>query len=681
MATRIFQNNFTSGVFAPSMYSRTDLAKYRSGCKRIVNGIVHIHGGVSKRPGTYFVDRIPGNARPVKFSYSRSDKYLLLFLSGRVRFYLNGSIVAKEGNAYEITSPYSLDDVMEMSFVQSGDVIFIAHPNHPPRTLTRYDLTDWSFAEMRFNPDIQVPAKPTLTRTGFSEGNGLELKYKISASTEEEEESYPSEEAAVFVPKQWTSGATVTITWGEVAKAKKYNIYKNIRGFYGWIGSVDATSSRSFKDDNIEPASNDGPKESKEIFNGEGNYPAVVAIFQQRLIFGRTDKQRLTVWASQPGNFFNFSSSRPLKDDDGIEVTMDSREMDEIRHLILNKRIMLVFSEGGEWTMTPGENSDAITPTTTKFNNQSFFGCSTVQPITAGGSIIQLQNSGKLVRDLFGSSGEYSGTEISILANHFFAYPVTAWDYQDEPWHILYAVRSDGALLTLSYLREQEVYAWSEHHTDGEYKNVAVLRNGGRDDAYFSVKRGDGYFVEYQKIFQESDAQETAFFVDCGLSRNGEAVTEVSGLEHLAGLTVTGLADGCVIAPREVSADGKITLDVAASQIQVGLPYTFLLETLDPEINAGDGSTMGLRKNVAKITVRLERSGFFKVGPTEKKLTDAKLYPGQQWGKAPPLFSGDLTMPIEGEYRTDATVVFKQEPPLPITVLALVKYINSEGDR
>ena len=49
---RKYQNSFTSGVLSPGVYARVDLQKYASGCKQIVNGVVHAHGGVSKRPGT-----------------------------------------------------------------------------------------------------------------------------------------------------------------------------------------------------------------------------------------------------------------------------------------------------------------------------------------------------------------------------------------------------------------------------------------------------------------------------------------------------------------------------------------------------------------------------------------------------------------------------------------------------
>ena len=67
-----YQNNFTTGVMSPSAYARVDLSKYSSGCKRIVNGIVHAHGGTITahnlpQGGAEFLFRLPlTNTHPNK---------------------------------------------------------------------------------------------------------------------------------------------------------------------------------------------------------------------------------------------------------------------------------------------------------------------------------------------------------------------------------------------------------------------------------------------------------------------------------------------------------------------------------------------------------------------------------------------------------------------------------------
>lgn len=681
MALRLFQNNFTSGVLSPGMWSRTDLAKYRSGCQEIVNGVIHAHGGVSKRPGTRYVDQLPGAARLVDFSYSRSENYLLAFLDQQVRFYCNGAVLTKDGEAYAVESPYTLEEAWEFRFVQSADVLIIAHPSHPPRTLTRSGHTDWAFAEMEFEPLLPAPAVPMVERSGFEGDLNQTLYYRISCSGESGEESYPSEAAAIKVPKSWTAGARVLLSWSAVPGAQKYHVYKNKRGFYGWVGTVDASDGLSFSDDNIDPSAEDGPKEERNPF-ADGNYPGVVGIYQQRLVFARSDRQRQTVWCSQPGNFKNFACSYPLKDDDSIEATMDSRKMDEIRHLLLLKRALVVLTAGAEWTMSPGLNSDAITPSSTRFESQSFFGSSRVPPLTAGDSILILQGSGTVVRDLYYTvTEEYTGMELSILAEHLLERPVVDWTWQLNPYHAVYAVREDGVLLTLTYLREQEVYAWSEHRTEGAYRSVCCLRRDQVDELYFVVERDGAYFLEMQEPRAWGTAVADSFFVDCGLSYDDpdNPISHVTGLEHLAGRRVAVLADGNDLGLLEVNAAGCVRLPRPASVIHAGLPYQLKIVTLDPELNAPDGTTAGLRKCVVKAGLFLRECSVPRVGPDAERTVLLKPPAPENWGEAPLLVSGYREAVLPKQYRREGTVTILHDAPLPCTILSLVVHLNSES--
>ncbi len=51
---------------------------------------------------------------------------------------------------YTLDSPYSLADLDELMFIQSANTIFLVHPDHQPRTLTRTSDTDWNLLEMPF---------------------------------------------------------------------------------------------------------------------------------------------------------------------------------------------------------------------------------------------------------------------------------------------------------------------------------------------------------------------------------------------------------------------------------------------------------------------------------------------------------------------------------------------------
>ena len=63
-----------------------------------------------------------------------------------------------------------------------------------------------------------------------------------------------------------------------------------------------------------------------------------------------------------------------------------------------------------------------------------------------------------------------------MLSNHLFTgYTLKEWAWAEEPYKIVWAIRNDGALLSLTYLKEQDVYAWARHDTFGLYQSVCSV--------------------------------------------------------------------------------------------------------------------------------------------------------------------------------------------------------------
>lgn len=679
-----FQNNFTAGVLSPGVRSRVDLAKYASGCERIVNGIVQAHGGITNRPGTAFVDEIPGDGILIPFVYSVTQTYALCFYNdgtsvAKMRIYKNGGVVTEGGATVVIATPYAPSELTKLKFAQSADTMFIAHPNHKPVTLTRSSHTTWTFQTMSFLPDIETPTGLTAAKQGFEDPSStyypVDVTYKVAAVSAKEAESIPSSAATVEILSTWPSGARVTLTWGAVSGAVRYEVYKNDKGFYEWIGSAEGTR---FVDNNIEGDPAKGPKENRDPFVGTGNYPGVVGIYQQRLIFGRTNLQPQTVWCSETGDFDSMAVAQPLRDDSAITATVDSRQMNEIRHFI-PLRDMLMLTSGAEFKMSSGSQSNAITPTAINFAIQSYWGASDVPPVVSGTSIVIVTNDGRHVRDLHYQLSEdgYAGNEVSILAEHLLDSAVRDWSYQQSPYSSIWVILENGRLLTFTYMREQEVWAWSEHESSGgKFRSVTVIREGSEDSTYFLVNRGGKYFVEYQMRRHYGDPVEDSFFVDCGLQYSGAAVSTLSGLEHLAGKEVVALADGSVVRNLTVSATGTIALPAPAKKVTVGLPYTMLIETLSQEIKGSDGTVLGEQLNIPQVVFQMRESRSIEVGPTEEDLVPMKFPVPDTYGAPPPLFTGEIKSTLPGRHRTDTSIVFRQRDPLPATVLSVVTHIS-----
>lgn len=695
---RKYQNNFTTGAISPGVYARVDLSKYANGCKRVVNGVVRAHGGISNRPGTYYVDTLAGPGLLFPFAYSVSDAYAMCFYdptpgvednhTANLRVYRSGApVVINQSNPneqYDLGTPFKPSELPKVKFVQSADVLFMVHPNHKPQMLTRSTVegggVTFSFEEMTFQPSMAAPTGLTATPKKFTDASGTyystTTSYKVAAVNEKEEESLPSAAASAKTLSTWPSGARVNLSWNPVAGAVRYEVYKESRGYYAYIGSSESTT---FTDNNIEGDGSIGPKSSEDPFTGPGDYPGTIGIYQQRLILGRTDNQPQTVWMTETGNFKSLAVAEPLRDDSAINATVDSKQMNEIRHFVSLRDVMMMTS-GAEFLLSPGRNSDAITPTSVSFKLQSYWGCNDVPPIVSGVNILFVENSGHVVRDMKYTMADdaYTGEEVSILAEHLLESPVVDWAFQQSPFSTIWICLESGKLLTFTYMKEQEIWAWSEHESSGaKFLSVSSVREQAEDNVYFLTNRGNSYFVEFQQRWNYGQPIEEAFYLDCGLSRHSDtASANVTGLQHLAGQDVVALADGSVVRGLRVSNNGTLTLPNPAKIVHVGLPYTTIIETLDPEIRAENGTTVGMQKNIPDVTLYVRETRGLRIGPTEQELVEVKFPPPAKWNEAPPLFTGMAKVVIKGHHRDEATIVFEQADPLPMTVLSVMTAIN-----
>ncbi len=476
-----------------------------------------------------------------------------------------------------------------------------------------------------------------------------------------------------------SSTNTITVSWSGQAGVSKFNIYREISGTFGWVGVSYGTS---FTDVNIAPDINDTPPSGRDPFEG-GNWPSVVAYHEQRKFFANSAKQPQTFWATQSGNFRNMNVASPTKDDDAITRTLVAAEVNAIRHMVSMNTLILLTS-GAEWKCTGGSNSDAITPANCYNRPQSYNGCSDVRPIVVNNTILFIQDKGGVVRDIgyeF-ASDSYTGTDRSVLADHlFYGRTIQEWAFAQEPFRIIWSVRDDGVLLGLTYMREQEVYAWHRHVTDGAFESVAVISENGEDVAYFIIRRTVNgrtkRYVERLHTRYFANVQD-AWFLDCALQYNGPATQHVSNLWHLEGKEVGVLGDGNVFPPATVT-NGRITLDNPASKITIGLRYIAELETLD--LDVGDPTVQGKRKKISAVTVKVENSRGVKVGGTHEngqvsRLTEVKERTNQMYGTPIGLLTGIERVLQDPSWNSNGRVLIRQDNPLPCTILAAVPEVD-----
>lgn len=412
-------------------------------------------------------------------------------------------------------------------------------------------------------------------------------------------------------------------------------------------------------------------------WNGEKGYPSATGFYEDRLVFAGSKGFPQTFWTSKTGDYYNFGTSIPSADDDGITATLNGGQMNGIKAIIAFGE-MLLLTTGGEFKVSGG--GKAITGSNVLSQPQEYRGVSDVNPVTIGSRIIYVQHQGNIIRDLAYSYDvdKYTGDDLNLLASHLFeGHKIISMTYQQIPNSIVWCVRDDGLLLGLTYIKEQDIYAWHQHTTAGG-KFVSVCNIGGstEDKLYAVIERGGQYYVEIMESRDKSTNVEDQFFVDSGITYEGEPTDEISGLEHLEGYTVAILADGNVL-PQQTVENGKVLLGNKYKKVHVGLPIDAEIKTLPIDFTAQDGTYLSRKKRIATVTLLLKdsRGGLF--GMKENELDEFKWRSNEAYGEPIGLQTGKFKVTIKSAtYDETQQIIIKQPDPLPMTVLSLIPEIE-----
>lgn len=449
-------------------------------------------------------------------------------------------------------------------------------------------------------------------------------------------------------------------------------------------GGTASVAALSLKDDNVLADTTQSPPEDIIALNSiPGDYPGATTYHEQRRWFAGTDDKPQVLWATRTGTDENLTSSIPSREADGMELRVANAQYNQIRHLVPLSDL-IALTAGGEFRIY-AESAPAITPTSVTIKPQGYGGASNVQPAVTTGSVLYVQAQGSRIRELAYNweSNAYRTLDMTIMAPHRFnGYTINQLAFARAPDPVLWAVRSDGVLMGMTYLPDQKVYGWHAHDTDGFFESVCVVAEGNEDVLYAVVRRMVGgrsvRYVERLRTRFFSELKD-AFFVDSGLTYSGTPITTLSGLWHLEGETVNILADGAV-EPTQVVTNGSILLATAASTVNVGLGFTSDLRTLPLTIEGMQAAGQGTIKNVNKVHLRVGQSALVQAGPTFDRLRE---YPARAvtdpYGSPPALRDGELSLSVDPSWNSDAAICIRQDLPVPLTVLSMTLEYQTGG--
>ena len=123
----------------------------------------------------------------IPFEFSTVQTYILEFGNQYIRVYKDKGQVLSGGagsSPVEISTPYLTAQLFDIKFAQSADVMYVVHPNHAARKLSRTSHINWTLTEIDFTKGpMQDPNTTTTTLNPGQTAVGTGVSLVASATT------------------------------------------------------------------------------------------------------------------------------------------------------------------------------------------------------------------------------------------------------------------------------------------------------------------------------------------------------------------------------------------------------------------------------------------------------------------------------------------------------------------
>lgn len=654
-----FITAFEYGEVSPRLLARVDLAAYSKATKTMENAYSLIYGGATKRRGTLFVGALYNEAqaaRLIPFVHSNQRRFMLVFNGGKLQFLKDFAFVeTSPGTRYSLTVPYTESELKDVQYSQSGNTMYLVHPNYPPKLLQRITDSSWTLTNIPFT-------YAAVSNVTFS--NAF-ITFKIINGT------------AKFNVNDYftitTSAGAISAINGPYLSGTTPAGNGQIAGVTSMPGSstsetwtIKCTLSTTTRQEWSVTGSVSG---SPPSYWKPNNYPQTVSFFEQRLFFGGSPQYPQHIWGSKAGDYFNFTVGN--NDEDGVVVQIAGNDYNAITHLV-SARSLMPLTSSTEFSFSGPSNYAISGISSNIIKDHTRNGSNHVRPLRIGREVVFLQRDGKKARAISYSVTEDANVapDVTLFAEHLTRDNIfTDMAFATSPDYIAWIVRDDGILCSLTLARDVDTTAWARHTTDGAFESVGTVPGTSADDVYLVVKRTvNGVtrrYVEYFDYIDNGTTTDTCFS-DCSVNYDGAATTTITGLSHLEGKTVIAVADGAVI-PGLVVSGGSITLGHAASYVTIGLPFTTTIELLDPEFGDSTQSTAARAKSIEDIVIRLQDTLNIAINGVSIPFRNA----GDRLDVETLPFTGDKRIKSLG-WHSPKNIVITSSYPTPFTVLGLI---------
>jgi hypothetical protein len=184
--------------------------------------------------------------------------------------------------------------------------------------------------------------------------------------------------------------------------------------------------------------------------------------------------------------------------------------------------------------------------------------------------------------------------------------------------------------------------------------------------------------------FQLSGIDSSAWGVYAAGSTVQKVTNSVSGLPtgiYYDGRTIRALGDGTYEYNGTAVVGGVATFPWYANIIHVGLPFSTILEPMNPNAGSQQGTARGKKQKINRVTLCFYETMGCEIGINQDLLhdipvEDAGAVSAQPHFEAGVLFTEDMTVDLRGEWEDKATISIVHDRATPFTLKAVVPHVN-----
>ena len=216
MAKKVI-NAFNGGEVSPNLYARTDNELYNKSCIKMENFLPLEYGGASRRPASAYLAELGGKNVFIPFEVKGNENYILSFSNNSLSILdVNGAEEVK----FETTILEA--ELYNIHYVQSNDVIFISHPNHPVFQISK-TVDGWQYEELEFKiPPLLDLDKSGVTITSSSYENETTLTASADYFNSGHEGAYfRFRSPRTFLHTEYTGAGAVNVAGASTSSVSK----------------------------------------------------------------------------------------------------------------------------------------------------------------------------------------------------------------------------------------------------------------------------------------------------------------------------------------------------------------------------------------------------------------------------------------------------------------------------